>query len=472
MSKVKELVKNTVIITIGKICTQFLSFFLLPLYTSLLTTKEYGTFDLLSTYQLLLMPVFYFQIERAQFRFLVDLRSSEDEQKTLISTTFGFFSLQTIFVLCVFSVINLFFHYEYLWNLYLYIIAVAFSSYMLQSARGLGRNAVYSLGNLIIAITSIICNILFLTILHLGIGGMMVSYVIGNLIGGLYVAFTLKIFNRIHFGCFSRSNLIECFRYSLPLIPENLTWWVMNASDRTVVTIMMGVAYNGILSISHKFPSVFTSFFTIFYLSWTESSAIHIYDADRDIFFEKVINNVYNLFSSLAVGIIACLPFVFNFFVPNSDYHGAYKLIPIYLLASMFNVIQGMYSVVYFGLKKTKELLKTTMLGAALNLVVCIALIKWIGLYAAALSSVVGYGANSIWRYFDLKKYMNVKLNPVYVASSIITGVLVCCCYYSGNTVLNIIGLIGSIVYAAVINSKLLKMVISNLRKILKRGSL
>lgn len=52
MSKEKELVRNTAIITIGKICTQFLSFFLLPLYTSILTTSEYGTTDLLSTYQI------------------------------------------------------------------------------------------------------------------------------------------------------------------------------------------------------------------------------------------------------------------------------------------------------------------------------------------------------------------------------------------------------------------------------------
>ena len=84
MSKEKELVRNTAIITIGKICTQFLSFFLLPLYTSILTTSEYGTTDLLSTYQQLLLPIVFFQIEQALFRFLVDIRGSEKEQSRLI----------------------------------------------------------------------------------------------------------------------------------------------------------------------------------------------------------------------------------------------------------------------------------------------------------------------------------------------------------------------------------------------------
>ena len=67
MNKNKELVKNTAIISIGKICTQFLSFLLLPLYTSLLTTKDYGTVDLITTYQQLLGYIVFFQIEQAVF---------------------------------------------------------------------------------------------------------------------------------------------------------------------------------------------------------------------------------------------------------------------------------------------------------------------------------------------------------------------------------------------------------------------
>ena len=47
MSRRTELAKNTAILTVGKICTQCISFFLLPLYTAILSTEEYGTFDLL-----------------------------------------------------------------------------------------------------------------------------------------------------------------------------------------------------------------------------------------------------------------------------------------------------------------------------------------------------------------------------------------------------------------------------------------
>lgn len=468
MSKEKELVRNTAIITIGKICTQFLSFVLLPLYTSVLSTKEYGTTDLLSTYQQLLLPIVFFQIEQALFRFLVDIRKDKEEQKTLISTAFSFVVFQAVVLLAVFAVIFIFFPYEYLWNLYFYVIAVAFSSFMLQAARGLGRNSSYSIASIITAAGTIACNIVLLVVFHMGVTGMLTSYIVGNTFGGLYILIGLKIYKLINVKCFSKGKLIESFRYCVPLIPNNLAWWVMGASDRTVVSIMLGVAYNGLLSISHKFPTVFTTAFTIFNLSWTESAALHINDKDRDVFFARVVNTVYNMFAGAAILIIAAMPLVFGIIIPNKSYHDAFPIIPIYMVASMFNVIQGLYSVVYVGLKKTGEIAKTTVVGALLNLIVCIALINWLGLYAAAISSVVGYGVNAMWRYFDLKKYVNVKLKYINVISSVAAGAGVCACYYSGNIILNIIGLAGALLYVCIMNKGLIKRVIYNPKEMIK----
>ena len=75
MNKKAELVKNTIIIFLGKISTQFISFFLLPLYTTYLNTGDYGTIDLIITYVSLLVPVLTLQQEMATFRFLIDCRN-------------------------------------------------------------------------------------------------------------------------------------------------------------------------------------------------------------------------------------------------------------------------------------------------------------------------------------------------------------------------------------------------------------
>lgn len=80
MSRSKELVKNTAILTIGKMCTQFVSFLLLPLYTALLSTEEYGIVDLFTTYIALILPLVCWQLDQGIFRFMIDCR--EDETKT------------------------------------------------------------------------------------------------------------------------------------------------------------------------------------------------------------------------------------------------------------------------------------------------------------------------------------------------------------------------------------------------------
>ena len=81
------------------------------------------------------------------------------------------------------------------------------------------------------------------------------------------------------------------------------------------------------------------------------------------------------------------------------------------MVAALFNVIQGLYSVIYVALKKTKEIAKTTVVSALINIAVNLLLINYIGLYAASISSLVPYPINCIWRYNDIKKYMNVPLS-------------------------------------------------------------
>ena len=138
------------------------------------------------------------------------------------------------------------------------------------------------------------------------------------------------------------------------------------------------------------------------------------------------------------------------------------------MLASIFNVIQGLYSVVYVGLKKTKEFAKTTIVGAVLNVIVCLALINWLGLYAAAISSVVGYGVNAIWRYINLKKYVNAKLKIVNVLMSAGVGAAVCVCYYSGVLIVQCVGVAVAVAYALVINRQLIRRFLANPKGLIK----
>lgn len=86
MNKQNELARNTAIIAFGKICTQLISFFLLPLYTKVLSTSEYGTVDLILTYAALFLPIATLALEQSVFRFLIDVRDNIKKKKEFITT--------------------------------------------------------------------------------------------------------------------------------------------------------------------------------------------------------------------------------------------------------------------------------------------------------------------------------------------------------------------------------------------------
>ncbi len=72
MGKYRYLLKNVGLMAIGQFGSRILSFLLVPLYTSILSAADYGTFDLYSTIVQLLVPVLTLNIYDAMLRFALD----------------------------------------------------------------------------------------------------------------------------------------------------------------------------------------------------------------------------------------------------------------------------------------------------------------------------------------------------------------------------------------------------------------
>lgn len=338
MSREKTLVKNTAILTIGKICTQLITFFLLPLYTGILSTEEYGTVDLLNTLVSLLLPIVTFQVEQAVFRNLLDVRKEERKKEKIIST--GFFSviIQCIIYLIVFVIISPLIHNNYKIFLATNVIAYIFASLFQQIARGLGDNKQFAIGSFISAVTTIIMNILLLVFVKLGITGMLVGTMIGQVSCTIYLFFILKLYKYIKISTFEFVVLKKLWKYSIPLVPNSISWWIFNASDRIIVSAILGVGQNGILSAAHKFSTVYITFYNIFNMSWIETISIHINDSDIKEFFNKLFNTVLKIFTTIAIGIIAFMPFVYGIMINERYYEGFYQ-VPIMMIGAIFSVI-------------------------------------------------------------------------------------------------------------------------------------
>lgn len=455
MNRQKELAKNTIILTVGKICTQFVGFLLLPLYTTLFIPEEFGIVDLFNTYITLLTPICNWQFENGLFRFLIDYRNNQEKQKVLFSTVFVTNIIQSGVYLILFIAFQGFITSEYKVFLALDVIANIFLNTLLQFPRGLGKNVVYSIGSFLSAVTTVILNIFFIVVLRWGVYGMFIATVVAKLITSVYLFFAMKTWKFFSFSAADRTQFKFVFKYSLPLVPNQLSWWVVGASDRTIVSHFINVAANGIYSVANKFSTIFVTFYNIFNLSWTESVALHMNDDDRDEFLTDIINTMFNLFAAINIGIIACIPFVFNMMV-NEQYNDAYYQVPILMIAVLFQVVVGLYSVIYVALKKSAEIAKTSFLAAVINISVDLILIKSIGLYAASVSTLVAYAAMAIYRYFDVKKYVNVCLKRSNMMFTLIVGVITLLTYYTRNTIYCVLSLFIVIIYAFVVNRRFL----------------
>lgn len=469
MNKNKELAKNTLIITIGRISTQFLSFLLLPLYTALLTTEEYGTVDLVNTYSQLLLPIVILQMDQALLRFMILDRASNGNNRKCISTTSIVFLTQAIVFSFLYFVVTRFWQNQYAIYLYLNVLAMCLSSYSLQAARGFGDNVTYSVSSFISGALTIALNVLFIAGLHMKSEGMLIAAIIGNIVASVYILLKDRVYKYISISEFDKSLLKQMLIYAWPLIPNALIWWVVNASDRSIVLLFLGASANGILAVSHKFPSLIMTLYNIFHLSWTESAALHLHEEDRDEFFSSVFDTVFRLASVVSLLLIAIMPFIFNIFI-NESFSDAYYQIPIYTIASFFNIIVGLYSVVYISNMKTGEIAKTSLFSGIINIVVNIALIRYIGLYAASISSAIAFGTMAIYRAIDIRKTIKQSINMKLLISVLVFFAIGFFVYYQPSYIGKIIYLIVTIVYSVFINKYSIKKIIGFMKsKILEK---
>lgn len=455
MSRGKELAKNTAIIAIGKISTQFISFFLLPLYTAMLSTEEFGTVDVFNTCVALLLPVITLQIEQGAFRFLVDIRDEKRKQQELITSVTAFIMLQCVVCVIAYVIAAPMIQIDNKIYILLNMVANAFAMTFLQVSRGVGNNAAYSVGSFLTAVSSIALNVLLIVGLKMGAEGMLLATFLGNVVCCVYLFFRLKLFSFIKLSYFNKDILKKMLAYSLPLVPSAISWWLINASDRLIVAGYFGLDANGILSVAHKFPSVYAAIYSIVNMTWIESATMYMHKEDGEKYFNDMINVLQKLFTSAFLGIVAVMPFVFPFLV-NEAYKEAYGLIPIYMLASVTNASVSLISVVYTVDLASKEIAKTTVFAGIINIVVHFCLIRFIGLYAAAASSAIAYSLMTIYRYIDGRKRYKFSFDMKFIVSAVLLFAVVCVCYYSRIMWMQVIAFLITVVYCVYVNRKVL----------------
>ena len=457
MNKKNNLIKNVLILGIGRASTQLVAILLLPLYTLYLSPGDYGFVDLIITYIALFVPIITIKLETASFRYLIDARHDETKKKEIISNVLQI--ILPILLTCVigFIIFTRFIHVPYSELILLNICIAIFSNILLQFARGLGENKRFAIACTLTGTTTLISAIIFVAILRMGAGGLLLAIALANLVCGVYLFFALKMSKYIGFKNRDKALQKSLIKYSYPLIPDSISWWIINISDRTIVSVAIGLAANGIYAVANKYAAIFNSIFSIFGMSWAESASVHIDSEDRDSFFSEIINASINLFGSLGLLLIVYIPLFFNFLI-SVKFSDSYQYIPILIIAAFLNAISGLYGAIFIAKKMTKHIAKTSIIAAIVNISINLVFISFIGIYAAAISTALAYLVMAIYRHHGVKKYVTITYkNSIFVKMAVLYA-SVMILYYFNNFIGNILSAIIITVIVILLNKSIIKV--------------
>lgn len=403
MSRESSLIKNSVVLAVGTFFPKFVAIITLPLLTGYLTQEEYGYYDLISTLVSLLLPVATLQIQSAAFRFLIDCRGNKEKSSSIVNNIFIVTIPITLIVLvAVFIGFGGISAANRIAVCIYYFVDIIYLT-LQQISRGLSYNKAYSIATCIVSILNLILLAVLILGLHSGLFGVLLSLIIPNEIACIFLMWWIRNDVEIDLKKYASVKQIKAMlAYSWPMVPNNLSNWVLSASDRLVITAVLGVEANAVYAVAGKIPNLLATLQGTFTLAWQENASISANDADAAEYYSNMFATLSRFLCSALGCLIAATPIIFKVLI-SGDYSEAYYQMPILFIGILFSCLAAFLGGIYVAKKNITSVGVTTVCAAGINLLIDIIFIKKIGIYAGSISTLVAYFALMIFRMIDTK---------------------------------------------------------------------
>ncbi len=326
-----------------------------------------------------------------------------------------------------------------------------------QIVRGLGKNKIYSENSILLALTNVLLAILFIRVFRLGVSGYISAFCISHALATFYLIIRSGGFRLFSFHFYNASKVRRMMKYSLPMIVNNISWWILNASDKLILNIYCGLNANGIYAAAGKIPGLITTMYGIFHMAWQESTSREKENLSE--FYVRVFRNVYAIMSYVLIVLLCLQHYLFKFLI-NEKFIEAYYHIPILLVGMFFYSLAQYYGGIYIGLMKSKELGYTSAMAAMTNFIVNILLVSKIKIFAASISTLLAYFILCMIRAYTIRKIFRMKYNFTNIGISIcIVVATLIGVYLEKDIALMVLLLISTVIYYI-----LYRDIINNLR--------
>lgn len=403
----KYLLKNVFSFALGKAGTRLITFLMAPLYTYALSTGEFGTADLITTLSMVIMPVLSLNVGEAVMRFGLD--KGADHRK-VIRTGIGMLLLATVLGLAMVPILQCFEALkENAWLIYLYVITLAYSQVFLYYLRGQEKVTAYSVGNIIHTAVAAVLNVLFLVVFRWGLRGYLLAYICSNVSSAAYAAVVGRVDKAFKGFRIDRRLSIQMLRFSVVLVPNTFMWWIINSSDRLMVTAIVGAAANGIYAIAYKIPSLLSTMSEVFSQAWSYSAIREQGSRDETEYHNQMYHNMVVTLTFITASMLLIIRPFLRYYVAQ-DYYSAWMYTPYLFIGFLFQALGQFLATPYTVHKNSWGFLLSGTMGAVVNIVLNFLMIPRMGVAGAALATCLSYFSVYLFRAIHTQKYIKIRV--------------------------------------------------------------
>ena len=390
-----KLIKNTIIYAIGDIIPKIISFLIFPVMTTYLVPSDYGIINYVNTLNAFMIIVGVLCLNTYYLVYYYKQNNEEEKRKLLGNLSIFILGLNLIIsvVICVVGCYSPFFLSENI-PFYPYIFLGVISNFF--NIITILPTALYRLKenplpltilNVLKSISIAILNILMVVVFKESALGVLLSTTLVNVVFGILFLFITIRNSSLYFNF---STIKVALKFSLPLLPGSLSYYLMNMSDRILIERYLDLSQLGIYSTASTLAMI------IQMVSYGAYKAIEPYffkEIDSSNF-NKKFNSVRDIYigSLLVVTAIVAI-FSQDFFkiFANENYQTVYLYVPMVQIGVLFASCSTMYSTVMTAKGKTNQNSLVAIIGGLCSLICNLLLLPRVGLYGASISSALSF---------------------------------------------------------------------------------
>ena len=281
-------------------------------------------------------------------------------------------------------------------------------TFLINYSKGVDKLNLIAFGGIINTFTFGCLCVCLLVIWPLGLNGYMIAYIVGFVFPDIWILVGLRNKINIKIQFIDLKLLKKMLHYSIPLIFASISWWIISASDRYMITWFCGSSENGIYSMSYKIPNILVAVMTIFSQAWVVSAV-----KEDDNEFYKKIYRIYTSMLSIVGLILIGFSEIIGRILYSSDFYIAWKIAPLLIMAAIYQGLTGFLCDLLTSKKDAIGIAVSGLTGAFLNIILNIIFIQKFYAMGAAFATLISM--LTVWGFLSirLKKKYTINLNSI-----------------------------------------------------------